>query len=134
MSSIESTTSPQGTFWNRATAILLWEIPVSLYDRWGLYLQSLLIVSFWATLSLRPAFTGHPISTGYAIAALALAAVVMAARADALTVSENIVWIALCAVLFIWELNVIDDEHLDQGRQHNADLAKIQTLVTTHRH
>ena len=106
----------------KVVSILRWEIPANQYGRWGLYSQALIVLSVWAVMELRPTFTGHPVSTGYAIAALALAAVVMAARGDALTTTEKIVWIAICAVLFMWELNVIDKEHDAQEIQHTADM------------
>ena len=108
--------------WSRLASIAFWEIPRNRYDREGLYTQAILVVSFWALMEIRPTFTGHPVATGYAIAALALAAVVMAARADALTTAEKVVWIVISATFFIWELNVIDREHAEQELQYQTEL------------
>lgn len=113
--------------WSGFKRILLWEVPATRYDRWGLYTQVILLVAFFSLMELRPSYTGHPISTGYAIAALAFAAVIMAARADSLTTTEKIVWILLSAVLFIWELNVIDRDHEEQDRQHSRDIIEQGT-------
>jgi hypothetical protein len=110
--------------WQKIEAMLLWEIPVKKYERWGLYTQSSFVIVVYGFMELHPVFTGHPIATGYMIAALALAAVIMAARTDSLTTAEKIVWIAICAALFIWELNVIDTDHIQQDTQHSTDLAK----------
>ncbi len=110
--------------WSPAKAALLWEIPATRYDRGGLYIQAGLLISFWSLMELRPAFTGHPIATGYAIAALALAAVVMAARTDRLTDTEKVFWIIISACLFIWELKVIDADHTEQDKQHTTDMVE----------
>ncbi len=111
-----------GRFWRTIASILHWEIPATRYERWGLYTQAFIVLAFGAVLELRPIFTGQPVSAGYAIAALALAAVVMAARTDALTSTEKIVWIAICAVLFMWELDAIDRDRGAQEKQHAADM------------
>ena len=77
-------------------------------------------------MELRPLWTGHPLSTGYMVAALALAAVIMAARADSLTTAEKIIWITICAVFFGWELHLIDRDNEQRDRQHFNDMQTQQ--------
>jgi hypothetical protein len=65
---------------------------------------------------------GRPIETGFAIGALGFAAVIMTARADRLTKAEQIVWIVIAFVLFIAEVRVIDQDRIQQDREHRAEL------------
>jgi len=100
--------------------------PVPYYTRWGLYPQALFVVGCW--------FCMHwwPIIPGVSIGFLALAAVIMAVRADNFTGAEKAVWVALGMVLCFVELRTIygdRDEHdrlqSEIRRQDNEHFEKI---------
>lgn len=100
--------------------VLLVEIP--LYTRTSLYIQAIFILLccvIWLAL---------PIYTGYAIAALALAAVIM--TVSPLTKIEKPIWILIAFALFVIELHVINNEHTDIERQHSADMKQQAAQFT----
>jgi hypothetical protein len=102
------------------------------YTLAGAVWQATLATICWAGWKLIPAYTLHPIYTGYAIAVLGVMAVVMAARAGHLTKLENAIWISLAVFLFIVEIHIINEDHRVQESQHLADLnSQAYSFATT---
>ena len=106
--------------WSAAHSGLMWEVPH--YDRGGLYFQSAFLIGCWAFWILWPAFMGRSIETGFAIAALGLAAVVMTVRADQLSKVEKVIWVMIGFVLFVAEVHVIDQDRIEQDKQHRTEM------------
>jgi hypothetical protein len=122
---LEAVDSLIGVVVRKLRAILLWNFPKEKIDRPGFYWPALFLWACWAYFEWR-AVAGHPVYPGEAIGALALAAAIMAVRADKFKVVEKIFWVIVCASLLIWELKVIDDDHATQERQHLAELREQQ--------
>jgi hypothetical protein len=85
----------------RKRLIVLVRRPISNYTRPGLYSQGIFVVicafclKWWSVIP------------GVAVALLALAACVMAVRADNFTSAEKAVWVAICFALCFIELRTI---------------------------
>jgi hypothetical protein len=114
-----------GLIWSAISQILKVEIPH--YDRSGLLTQSAFFLFCWYFWLFWPAFTGRSLETGFAIGALGFAAVIMTVRADHLSRSEKVIWIAIGFLLFIAEVHVIDQDHIQQNEEHWAEMQRQDT-------
>lgn len=97
------------------------------YDRSGLYWQAAFVLVGWGFWELWPSITGRPIEVGFAIGALGFAAVVMTVRADRLTKAERVVWVLIGFAFFVAEVHVIDEDHIQQDREHRVEMQKQET-------
>ncbi|MGB8063238.1 MAG: hypothetical protein WCF26_15190 [Candidatus Sulfotelmatobacter sp.] len=105
-------------------AIFLYPVPH--YTRWGMYPQAAFIVACLFWFQYRPEW--GTLGPGVAIAFLAVAAVIMAVRADYLKHSEAIVWILIAFVLFWIEMRSISEDRFN----HDAQQAEIRTREQEH--
>ncbi len=110
--------------WARIGPILLSEVPVT--EAWGFLIQEAFVLSCYTCVELWPAFLGHSIPTGAAIAALGFGAVIMTARADKFAKTEQIVWVIIAFVLLFGELVVIERDRAAQDHEHIVDMRKQQ--------
>jgi hypothetical protein len=87
--------------------------PVPHYTRWGLYPQGIFVIGCW--------FCMHwwPLVPGVAIGFLALAAAVMAVRADNFTQTEKAVWVVISLVLCFVELRTIYQDRDAHDREQS---------------
>jgi hypothetical protein len=108
--------------WSHVISILKWNVPH--YERGGLYSQSVFVVGCWAFWELWPPIIGRGIEPGFAIGALALAAVIMTVRANQLSKWEKVIWIITGFMLFVGEVHVIDQDHLARDKQHRDEMAR----------
>lgn len=93
--------------------ILLYPIPH--YTRWGMYPQAAFIVACLFWFQYRPEW--GTLGPGVAIAFLAVAAVIMAVRAEYLKHSESVVWILIAFALFFIEMKSISEDRLNHDKQ-----------------
>lgn len=92
--------------------------PVPRYTRWGLYPQVVFVVGCW--------FCMHwwPIVPGVSIGFLALAASIMAVRADSFTPTEKAVWVVISLALCSVELRTIYEDRDQHEREQAAARAE----------
>src|ERR1035441_8899738 len=89
--------SMRGILWTRR--VLSWHVPH--YDRGGFYLQAMVIVAIdvgWQSYQFAP---------GWAVAILAVVAVVMTVRADHYTKTEQVIWVLVALSLMVVEIRAI---------------------------
>ena len=111
--------------WNTAKGWALTQVRPSLYTRSALYLQGTVILVCYTFARI-----WYPILPGYAVAALAVAAVIMTIRPATLSKGEQAAWIAIVFTLFISEMQVIADDRSEQDNQHHTEMAGQERQFT----